>query len=294
MSQYDRTKPEKRLPKFEPLDETLSRVFENITARRGGPKYQVGLRLVDEGLYGIDQSWLVTLAARPGLGKTSLACQCALEWAKQGRKTAFISLEMTKETILERIFSIEREVDCNKLRLATYEEYITQEYSKFCASISKLPLRIVDDYCHSQDELTNLIDHLEFRPDILILDHIQEIRRSPECMRWSQWEVLTEYLRTLKELAMRYKIAVLALSQINREGHEKPTLATLKGAGGIEEISDAVLLMHRLEQPTREGHNYQISIAKFRYGPAGKFYDVYFKGDCMKFYDIKPIRIPDL
>jgi replicative DNA helicase len=220
-------------------------------------------------------------AARPGVGKTSFACQVAMNLAEQKHKVAFLSLEMTKESILERCFSLKTATPGQDLMRGVVSVSLKNKLLLFVNYCESLSLRIVDDYCHTENELYTLVEHLEFRPDVLILDHIQHIRAVE---RRSQWECLTEYLRYLKEIAMKYKIAVVVLSQINRTGEEAPTLANLKGTGAIEEMADSVLLFHRPDQLTEDGSNMVIEVAKNRFGPTGQF-NLFFDGSCYRFYN---------
>lgn len=283
MSEVISRQPEKRYPVFEPLADTLERMLEGITSRGKEPKYKSGLRVLDEGIWGVAPTQLLTIAARPNVGKTAFACQIALQYALQGVKTAFFSLEMAKESILERMFCNDQEVSATKIRCGGWDEKTSQKYSSFCARIANSPLRIIDDYCRNENEVYTLIEHLEFRPEVIFLDHIQHIQAQP---KKSMWESISEYFRYLKELAMRYKIAVVALSQINREGEDAPTLANLKGSGSLEEVSDFVFLLHQDKQIVN-GNNFKISIAKNRFGPLG-CYELYYAGDNLKFFNHAP------
>lgn len=281
MSEHSQRKPEERYPQFESLPETVSRVVDIIGKRTGKPEIKTGFKVIDDGIWGLHRGKLLTIAARPGQGKTSFACQVAFNVAKDGYKTAFLSLEMTKESILERMFCAEYGVKAWDLLTGDISPEISQKLSRFMADAQKLKLQIIDDYCFTENELFTLIEHLEFRPDIVFLDHIQHIRSSS---RKSNYECLTEYFRYMKELSMRYDMAVVVLSQINRSGEENPTLANLKGTGGIEEMSDYVFLMnpHPNLEINSDGKNYSILIAKNRFGSVKKC-DMYFNAQQTKF-----------
>lgn len=275
--------PEKRYPNFEPLADTLVRMLEGIQSRGKEPKFKSGLQVLDEGLWGVAPTQLLTIAARPNVGKTAFACQIALQYALGGAKVAFFSLEMAREAILERMFCNDQEVDATKIRCGGWDAEIEKKYSAFCAKIANLQLRIIDDYCRNENEVYTLIEHLEFRPEVIFLDHIQHIQAHN---KKTMWESISEYFRYLKELAMRYKIAVIVLSQINREGEDAPTLANLKGSGSLEEVSDFVMLLHQ-EKDSNYGNNFKISIAKNRFGPLA-CYELYYKGENLKFFNYAP------
>jgi len=281
MSESTQRKPEERYPQFEPLPETVSRVVDIIGKRTGKPEITTGFRVIDEGIWGLHRGKLLTIAARPGQGKTSFACQVAYNVAKAGYKTAFLSLEMTRESILERMFCAEYGVKAWDLLTGEVSEVVKQKLTEFMKSSHTLSLQIIDDYCFTENELFTLFEHLEFKPDVVFLDHIQHIRSSS---RKSNYECLTEYFRYMKELSMKHDMAVVVLSQINRSGEENPTLANLKGTGGIEEMSDYVFLMnpHKDLEIDSFGKNYSILIAKNRFG-AVKRCDMYFNVEQTKF-----------
>lgn len=281
MYQTSGRKPETRLPKFEPLGDTVSRVIDNIGKRTGKPEFETGVEAIDRGLNGLHRSQMTIVSARPGVGKTALACQMAYRLAEQKVKVAFISLEMTKESIIERMFCNRFEVNGFDLLIGKITPQISGKLVEFVNKVAYLPLYIIDDYCFTENELFTLFEHLEFKPDVLILDHIQHIRAIE---RKSNWECLTEYLRYLKELAMRNKIAVVTLSQINRQGEERPTLANLKGTGAIEEMADHVLMLHQLKELKPSGTNFEINIAKNRFGPVGTF-NVFYEAEHCRFFN---------
>lgn len=280
MSESTQRTPEERYPAFEPLPSTVERVIDIIGKRDGKPEIKTGFDVIDNGIWGLHRGKLLTIAARPGQGKTSFACQVAYNVAKRGYKTAFLSLEMTRESILERMFCSEYNVEAWELLTGNISEKTKEKLKLFMTESHSLKLQIIDDYCFTENELFTLIEHLEFRADVLFLDHIQHIRSSS---RKSNYECLTEYFRYMKELSMRYDMAVVVLSQINRSGEENPTLANLKGTGGIEEMSDYVFLMN----PNKDlevigGTNYSILIAKNRFG-AVKKKEMYFDSNKTRF-----------
>lgn len=295
MSDTAQRTPETRYPSFEPLPTTVERVVDIIGKRTGKPEIITGFDVIDRGIWGLHKGQLLTIAARPGQGKTSFACQIAYNVAKAGYLTAFLSLEMTQETILERIFCSVYDVQAWDLLTGNIPKEIKEKLLQFMKDSHNLKMKIIDDYCFTENELFTLVEHLKFRPDVIFLDHIQHIRASS---KKSNYECLTEYFRYLKEIAMRYGIAMVVLSQINRSGEEKPTLANLKGTGGIEEMSDYVFLMNPKENLAVDefGKNYSISIAKNRFGAVRK-YEMYFNPKMTKFSEhcpeaVKPFSVP--
>lgn len=270
-------KPESRMPKYEPLAETVERVVKNITDRDGKPEIKTGLEVLDRGIYGLHRSQLTIIAARPGSGKTSFAVQLAYNLVLGGYKTAIISLEVSKEMMLEKMFCHAKRIDSRRVQRNDLKDDERIKLRLYADEIkTRDNFRIIDDYCFTENELFTLFEHLEFRPDVILIDHVQHIRMSDK--KLPEREVLNNYLMFLKEIAMRHKIAVLCLSQINRQGDDKPTLANLKGSGKLEEIADQVIIMHQKETPTTFVASENVilvdtvlDIAKNRYGPVGYF-----------------------
>ena len=279
----DRTRqPEPRYPEFEPLAETVQRVFDAIAHRTGEPEFPTGIRFLDSG-FGLARQNLVTIAARPGQGKSSLAAQIAYALAQREHRVAYFSLEMTKESLVERMFCQQYAVSGFDLLMGAVSPTVTTSAERFTAEITYLPLRIIDDYCFTERQLYTLIEHLEFRPDVVIVDHLQHIRATE---RSSAYETYTEYLRYLKELSRRHKFLCLVISQINRQGNDLPSLATLKGTGAIEEMSDLVYLLHDDADLALDavGQNFNVHLAKNRFGPTGLL-RAYFRPSTYRFFD---------
>lgn len=269
--------PSKRLPIYEPIGKTVQRIIDELDTKNGEPELKTGLEVFDKGIFGLHKSQLTILAARAGNGKTSMACNAAFELAVRGHSVAFVSLEMGREQIVSKMFCAHSKVDSFKFLIGRVSAEEKNRLYDFKKLVETLPIKIVDDYCFTQQEMYTLIEHLEFRPEALIIDHLQHIRAT-DAIRRSERENLSEYLRYLKEIAMRHKIAVLCLSQVNREGDEMPTLKTLKGTGALEEMADHVILLH-LEKPKDDSPyiSAHAQVAKNRFGPTGKF-DLMFDG----------------
>ena len=276
----------RRVPTIEPMETVCERVIENVDKRTGKPEIETGIDILDGACMGLHPSHLTTIAARPGQGKTTLACQIALKLAERDVETTFVSLEMTKESLVEKMFACYAKIPLAELTRGN-SELMMKDFPNFMRLVSGVgKMTIIDDYAHTEDELYTLIEHLNFKPTVLILDHLQQVRYSDGDGRRSSWEVLTQYLSYLKCVAMRYKICVICLSQINRGGEEHPTLANLKGTGGIEELSDQVLLCFKKKEEDTLGSNYTIDLAKNRFGTVGVF-DLYHRLGEARFYNCR-------
>lgn len=296
MSQNDGKRIVGYHPKYEPIAETLRRVAQQAESRTGEPELKTGLEIIDKGIHGLQRSALTIIAARPGNGKSSLVCQIAFNLADNGKEVALVSLEMTRESVVSKIFCNQNKIDSFDFMHKKHSLSTADRLESFIKIVELMPLRIIDDYCYTADELYTLIEHLEYRPDVLILDHLNHIRIG-NMGRMSEREVLSEYLKYLKEIAKKYNIAVVCVCQINREGDDKPTIKTIKGTGAADELADHVFLLHveRQHQELMSGNldgnleNATIDLAKSRFGITG-FRKVLFDGKHGRFLNIELAR----
>ena len=288
-----------RVPKLELLDEIVYRFVENLDARTGTPEFPTGIQVIDEGTYGLHRSHLMVIAGRPGEGKTSLCLQMAYNLAKIGKRVAYFSLEMTKEQMIERLFcnlegvsSVEsrmhREESEPEDRWKIKKSELIRKAQNFGAKLKnqKVPLHLIDDWGRKESEFFHLFNKLKYNPEVIFFDHIQQI--NPE-KGVSKYEALDSYLRYLKELAMEQKIALVVVSQINRQGENTPTIGNLKGCGSIEELADAALLCYQDEEEAKKENsqgNFVIDIAKNRFCVTGERF-VWFDKPYFRFLDYK-------
>lgn len=272
-------------PTYHNLKEVVQEVVDRIGSQSGKPEIETGCKVVDEGCFGITRGQIMTIAARPGEGKTALVSQIAYHVAHKF-KTCFISLEMTVQEVVSRLMCAVSGIDYFWLRRTNHHEIPDSTLSRigrFVGEISSLNnnFRIVDDYGFKTNELERLLDIVYAeKPVVVFLDHLQHIRAD----NTKTLEALNNYLNTVKEFSKIHKIAFVILSQINREAHNsKPTLAHLKGSGMIEEVSDTVILISH-DRTKLDENNVTLNIAKNRYGPIGE-QTAYFYGPWMRFFD---------
>lgn len=277
-------KPETSLPKYEPLEETAQRVLDGIGTRTGEPEIKSGIYPIDFYAQGLHRSHLCIIAARPSVGKTSLATQIMWEVSKKF-KTAFVSLEMTKEAVLERTLIQSQEINGVELQIGKNKDIFMDKFSRWFTELGERRdnLKIFDSYCYTENQLYTLTEHLEYFPEILILDHLQCIRSDA---RHGMFEAIKSYLAYLNAISKEHNICSIVLSQINREGNTSPSLATLKGSGAIEEYADEVFILDRdVDEISNPEPKVDFMIAKNRYGRAGLVHPMYFRGEHTKFID---------
>ena len=262
------------------LDEAFERIeklHENDHVIRGVP---TGFKKLDNVLSGLQKSNLVILAARPSLGKTSLALNIALNAAKQNVPVGVFSLEMSNEELVDRLIATEARVDLWKLRTGNLS--MDGEFNDFSrisdamGSLSSAPIFFEDSSNLNIMQMRTMARRLqaEHGLGLIVVDYLQLIQpRNPSD---SPVQSITEISRALKGLAKELNVPVLALSQLNRAVEQRtariPKLSDLRDSGSIEQDADIVMFIYR-EDRDRENserkNEADIIIAKHRSGPLG-------------------------
>src|SRR3989344_3129223 len=253
----------------------LERLHENKGELRGVP---TGFPDLDNKLAGLQKSDLIILAARPSMGKTSLALDIARNTAlKHGTTVGIFSLEMSSAQLVDRLLAAESRVDSWKLR--TGKLSADEDFSRIRDSLDKLskaPIFIDDDSYIDMLRMKGVARRLknDHNLGLIIVDYLQLLvpRRNYD----SLVQQVTEISRALKALARELEVPVLALSQLNRNVEQrggKPRLSDLRDSGSIEQDADVVMFIHREEsdktEGSRKGNIAEILIEKHRNGPTG-------------------------
>ena len=288
---------------FTPVKDILGETFERIDElHKGGGKLRgvpSGFNDLDNLLAGFQKSDLIILAARPSMGKTSMALDLARHVAiKEKIPVGIFSLEMSKEQLVDRLLCSEAEVDLWKMRtgkLSTQGE--NDDFSRIgeCMGIlSEAPIFIDDSPGSNIMELRTKARrlHIEHKLGFIIVDYLQLMEgRNTE----NRVQEISEISRALKGIARELNIPVLALSQLSRavESREPkiPQLADLRESGSIEQDADIVMFIYREEmykKDTERKNIAEIHIKKHRNGPTGQI-DLFFDHErvCFKNLDKK-------
>ncbi|OHB17256.1 MAG: replicative DNA helicase [Parcubacteria group bacterium RIFCSPHIGHO2_01_FULL_45_26] len=255
--------------------ERLDRLHKSKDEMRGVP---TGFPDLDNKLAGLQKSDLIILAARPSMGKTSLALDIARNTAlKHGTTVGIFSLEMSSAQLVDRLLAAESRVDSWKLR--TGKLSADEDFSRIRDSLDKLskaPIFIDDDSYIDMLRMKGVARRLknDHNLGLIIVDYLQLLvpRRNYD----SLVQQVTEISRALKALARELEVPVLALSQLNRNVEQrggKPRLSDLRDSGSIEQDADVVMFIHREEsdktEGSRKGNIAEILIEKHRNGPTG-------------------------
>lgn len=284
----------------EMIEETWDRIeklSESTGELRGVPS---GYRELDNKLSGFQKSDLIIVAARPSVGKTSLALDFARNAAvKFGVPTAIFSLEMSKEQLVDRMLSAQSQVDGWKLRTAKLS--LDDEFARLQTGMHELmkaPLYIDDKAANSVLNMRSVLRRLNTDKPIglIIVDYLQLMSTARDYD--NMVNQVTEISRSLKALAKEFNAPVIALSQLSRAVESrggKPRLSDLRDSGSIEQDADVVMFIHREDkygEDTEKKNIVQILIEKHRNGPTG-IVELYFDDKKTTFLPIEKSEFGD-
>lgn len=229
---------------------------------------------------GIKPKELTTVAARPSVGKSAFALQVATGVAEQGKKVLYFPLEMSKGQTFDRILQA-RGFDSRDLRNGRIIS--DNRYAE--------ALDIIDSFERSGNfkiyEGKGNINYIESaikteKPFLVVIDQLTQMRGGRFNSIRERFSHMTS---TLKAIAMREGVAVILLAQVNRSAQRiEPTMAELKESGSIEEDSDNVILLHRVQDSNDGNEEIKIKLAKQRDGETGEF-EACFAKQRMTFYE---------
>jgi replicative DNA helicase len=243
---------------------------------------------LDQLTTGFQKSDLVVLAARPSVGKTSLALNIAEHAAVREAKTVGIfSLEMSKEQLILRLLSSVANIDSQRLRTGFLEEMDFARIAPAMNALSQAAIYIDDTPNISTMELRTKARRLQAEAglDLVVVDYLQLMQASSTARDANRVQEVSEISRGLKALARELKVPVLALSQLSRQPEmresKEPRLSDLRESGAIEQDADLVLFLWRekergSDESDADGEVVKLRLAKHRNGPTGEV-DLWFK-----------------
>ncbi len=283
---------------FTLIEEIVKRNLEIIEHARDNQGILSGLptgfRELDRMTSGLQPTDLIVLAARPSVGKTSLALNIAQQIAfREGRSVGFFSLEMSKEQLGFRVLCSEAEVDAKKVRDGYASKEAMVRLVTAQTKIARTKFFIDDSAALTVPEMRAKGQRLkrEHGLDLLVVDYIQLMAGHGRFDNRTQ--EVSQISRGLKLLAKELRVPILALSQLSRQPEQrkgdqrKPQLADLRDSGSIEQDADLVIFLYREELYDRNTERRGIAdvlIAKQRNGPTGDF-EIVFLPDRMTFSD---------
>ena len=234
---------------------------------------------LDYKLSGFQPSDFILIAARPSMGKTAFVLNIAQYMAfKKNKAVAIFSLEMSKEQLVNRLFSLESQVDAQSLRTGNMKDSDWEKLIEGAGIIGQSKLIIDDTPGISISELRSKCRKykLEHGLDIIIIDYLQLMTGSVGRSSESRQQEVSDISRQLKGLARELNVPVVSLSQLSRavesRPDKRPMLSDLRESGAIEQDADVVMFIYRDEYYNKDSEfkkQAEIIIAKQRNGPVG-------------------------
>ncbi|HEX7077326.1 MAG TPA: replicative DNA helicase [Candidatus Eisenbacteria bacterium] len=296
---------------FQPMRQLVLQGYSAIEEYRQRKVHVTGVASgfydLDEMTAGFQKSDFVVIAGRPSMGKTSFAMNVAENVAVRGKAkdrqaVAVFSLEMSKESLVQRLMCSHAKVDIHKIRrgYASNDEY--KRLQNAAAQLHEASIFIDDTAAIGILEIRAKARRLvsEVPLGMIVIDYLQLIR-GPQSAENRQQEI-SAISRSLKALAKELQVPVLALSQLSRAvetrgGSKRPMLSDLRESGAIEQDADVVLFVYRPEvyesDPAKRDGKAEIIIAKQRNGPTGSI-DLAFLSECTRFESLRDVPEPRL
>jgi replicative DNA helicase len=269
------------------IHDLLVEAFDRIDARLEhgeGVGVPTGFQDLDNLTGGLHDSEFIVLAARPSMGKTALATNIAEYVAIEANvPTLFVSLEMARLELAQRMLCSQGRIDANKFRSGFLSGEDRKKLVEASAKLGKATMYIDDTPARTCTEIAACARRLKRKQKLglVVIDYLQLIQ--PDDPRDPRQEQVAKMARRLKALARELEIPVLCLAQLNRqteqgkEGGHRPRLSHLRESGAIEQDADVVMFIHREEYyGTREeamekgiAGQADVIVAKQRNGPTG-------------------------
>jgi replicative DNA helicase len=243
---------------------------------------RTGFSDLDAMTTGLQKSDLIILAARPSIGKTSLALNFAEHAAvKEGKTVGIFSLEMSKEQLVLRLLSSVAGIDSQRLRTGFLEEMDFTRLAPAMNTLSEAPIFIDDTPNITTMELRTKARRLQAESglDLIIVDYLQLMQGSASNKDANRVQEVAEISRGLKALARELQVPVISLSQLSRQAEmresREPRLSDLRESGSIEQDADLVMFLWREkergpDEGESDGEIVKLKLAKHRNGPTGE------------------------
>lgn len=272
--------------------ENYNRLSELIKNGNKISGISTGYTDLDQVLLGLQPGQLILIAARPGMGKSSLAVNIAQNAAiRRNIPVAIFNLEMAKEELVNRIVCSEAKISSKKLKTGDINAEDLGRFIDLLEPIAASPIYIDDTSAISVTELRAKCKRLKLERNIglVIIDYLQLMQGSG---KESRQQEISEISRSLKILAKELSIPVIALSQLSRAAEQRkddpvPRLSDLRESGAIEQDADVVMFLYREEYYNQETERKNICdcyISKNRGGSTGKV-ELVWLGEYTTFYN---------
>ena len=268
-----------------PVSSVINNVFDTLSeyAASGSriPGLSTGLPDLDRMLLGLNKSDFILIAARPGMGKTSIALNIALHVALVLKKTvAFFSLEMSREQLVTRLLSKAAMVPSQNLMTGQLTDSQWRSISEAAQQMSMSDIRIDDNPSVTVSDMKASCRRVKDL-GLVCIDYLQLMSSAGTKNSWAdnRQQAVSEISRMLKIMAKELNVPIICLSQLNRavesRQDKRPLLSDLRESGSIEQDADAVVALYREGYYVKEAENPNLAealILKNRRGSTGTVY----------------------
>ena len=266
---------------FTPIRQVVMNAMDRIEAASRNKGNVTGIPTgfidLDYRTAGLQNSDLILIAARPSMGKTAFVLNIAQHVAfRQNKTVAMFSLEMSKEQLINRMFSLESNVDAQKLRTGQLNDEEWEKLVEGAGIIGRSNLYIDDTPGITVGELRSKCRKLKLEKNlsVIIIDYLQLMSGSGR--NESRQQEISDISRSLKAVARELNVPVIALSQLSRAPEQRPDhrpmMSDLRESGAIEQDADVVMFIYRddyYNKDTEKKDIAEIIIGKQRNGPIG-------------------------
>lgn len=270
------------MPMTQVLQDVLSQI--SLAAANGSqlPGVSTGLADIDECLQGLGKGDFVLIASRPGMGKTSIALNIAVNVAKSSGKTvAIFSLEMSRQQLVMRMLSSESHIDLYQLNQGRLSSDEWGRLAEAAGALSKVDIRLDDNPTMTVAEMAaqcRRIDDL----GLVVVDYLQLMQSAGSGNAWaneSRTQAVSDISRMMKITAKELGVPIVCMSQLSRANetrqNKRPMLSDLRESGSIEQDADAVIGLYRegyYDQECEDPNSAEAIILKNRHGRVGTVY----------------------
>ena len=266
-----------------PIAQVVQNVFDELSAAADSgnaiPGIPTGLADLDRVTLGLNKSELILIAARPGMGKTSIALNMALHAALNEHQTvAIFSLEMSREQLVTRLLSRASLVPSQNLLTGQLTDQQWREISNAAQTLSMTDIRIDDNASLTVSDMNAQCRRVD-KLGLVVIDYLQLMQSAGSGHSWSnesRTQAVSDISRMLKIMAKELNVPVVCLSQLSRANEQRqdkrPMLSDLRESGAIEQDADVVIALYRDGYYNKESENANLAeaiILKNRKGQTG-------------------------
>ena len=266
-----------------PVSSVVQTVFDRLSEEASSgnkfPGISTGLPDLDRMILGLNKSELVLIAARPGMGKTSIALNMALHAAMSLKKTvAIFSLEMSREQLVSRLLSRAALIPSQNLLTGQLSERQWRDLTDAAQTMSMLDIRIDDNPTLTVSDMNAQCRRVQ-NLDLVVIDYLQLMQSAGSGHSWSnesRTQAVSDISRMMKIMAKELNVPVVCLSQLSRANEsrqdKRPMLSDLRESGAIEQDADVVIGLYRDGYYNKEAENPNLAeaiVLKNRKGATG-------------------------